>query len=971
MSEDDLLNTLVNLGHRHIVITDINNTSAAINSMRIAEKLGISLGLGIDVRNGNKQQYLLIAKSMQGYYEMCKFVSIHLHSKLCFEYLAPVLPDTWVVYPFTKTVSRPLRMNEMIGIAPRDLPNLPFSPWVDFPQKLVVFAPATFRNKRDYNAHKLMRAMANNIILSKLPLHEIAPMNDVVLSLDKLLHLYQQYIFIVNNTYALLETCILKFDFTTIKNKKSHTGDIEDDYRLLQELSYHGLKYRYPKFNHQVKERLEKELRIIHELNFTAYFLINYDIVKYAQHKQYFYIGRGSGANSIVAYCLQITNVDPIELDLYFERFINPFRASPPDFDIDFSWRDRDDITNYIFNTHSNEHTALLGAYNTFQHKAVIRELGKVFGLPKEEIDALTLDKRLRTTQKNISDYDSIVQYIVQYAEYLKDLPNYISIHSSGIIISAPPIWQYSTTFLPPKGYPTVHYSMLEAEDIGLYKFDILSQRGLGHIKDAVSIIKSNKNISIDIHQIDEFKKDPKILEKLAEGDCMGCFYIESPAMRQLLKKMQCADYLSLVAASSIIRPGVARSGMMRTYIERYIYPEKRKEAHPVMAEIMPDTFGIMVYQEDVIKVAHYFAGLSLAESDVLRRGMSGKYRSREEFAKVEKLFYTNCAQKGYDITLVKEIWNQIESFAGYSFAKGHSASYAVESFQSLFLKTYYPLEFMTAVLNNFGGFYDTSSYLHEAKMCGASIEPPCVNASKNLCTIIDKKLYLGYILVKQLPTVLAENIVEAQRDGLFLNMYDFVNRVSISLNNMQLLIKIGAFRFTKKNKKELMWDAHLLLQKKELSVVAQSLFIKPPPKEYTLPLLVENEIENAFDELELLGFSIQDPFSLVVEQTDEGIAAKDLSTNLKKNVHIYGNLITTKPTRTIKGEVMYFGTFYDKNGCVFDTVHFPPSLRKYYFKGRGIYELSGRVTVDFNVYAVEVDYMQKMELKPHPFADK
>ena len=476
-----------------------------------------------------------------------------------------------------------------------------------------------------------------------------------------------------------------------------------------------------------------------------SYFLINWKILKYARSKGYFYVGRGSGANSIVAYLLRITDVDPIELDLYFERFINLYRKNPPDFDIDFSWTDRDDITHFIFNTFP--HVALITVYNTFQYRAAVRELGKVFGLPKEEMDFLSRGKF------NFNDLDHLSKLVLIYGEMIQDFPNYLGIHAGGIIISEKPIHYYTPTFMPPKGFPTTQFDMVVAEDIGLYKFDILSQRGLGKIKDTLEVIKYNhpKINKIDIHDIKGFKKDPRIRVLLRNAKAIGCFYVESPAMRMLMTKLQVDNYLGLVAASSVIRPGVARSGMMREYILRYRYPEKRKDAPEVMLDIMPETFGVMVYQEDVIKVAHYFGGLTLGEADMLRRGMSGKFRSREEFMKVKNSFFDNCEQQGHSKELTTEIWRQIESFAGYAFAKGHSASYAVESYQSLFLKAYYPLEYMVATINNFGGFYRTELYVHEARMGGAKICAPCVNRGSYETVIHGKAIYLGFILIKSL----------------------------------------------------------------------------------------------------------------------------------------------------------------------------------------------------------------------------
>ena len=427
-----------------------------------------------------------------------------------------------------------------------------------------------------------------------------------------------------------------------------------------------------------------------------------------------------------------------MELDLYFERFINLFRQNPPDFVIDFSWKDREDITRYIFERFPN--ATLLGAHSTYKKKSVLRELGKVFGLPIHEIDKL---------QRYPQQADEIGKIVLKYSALIQGFPSHLTIHSSGIIISNQPIHYFSSTFMPPKGYPTTHFDMHTAEDIALYKFDILGQRGLAKIKDTLEIIhQQDRQTTLDIHDIKSLKVDQKSNDLLRQGNAIACFYIESPGMRMLLRKLRVSKYLDLVAASSVIRPGVAQSGMMREYIIRHRNPAKRELARQkskVLYDLMPDTYGVMVYQEDVIKVAHYFAGLSLAEADVLRRGMSGKYRSRDEFQQVREKFLSNCQEKGYSSSHVQEVWNQIESFAGYAFAKGHSASYAVESYQCLYLKAYYPLAFLVATINNGGGFYSRQLYIHEARKHGGRVHLPCINQSEQITVLYDAG-YLSWV---------------------------------------------------------------------------------------------------------------------------------------------------------------------------------------------------------------------------------
>jgi len=663
-----------------------------------------------------------------------------------------------------------------------------------------------------------------------------------------------------------------------------------------------------------------------------------------------------------VAYLLRITDVDPIELDLYFERFINLYRQNPPDFDIDFSWTDRDDVTRYIFDRFPN--AALLATYNTFQYRAVVRELGKVFGLPKHEID------RLSDGKFSMSSLDELSRLVLKYSTLIQGFPSHLSIHAGGILISEQPIESYTATWMPPKGYATTQFDMVVAEDIGLYKFDILSQRGLGKIKDTVQLVHQNQpqQPRIDIHDIKRFKQDESIKELLRKGKAIGCFYVESPAMRMLLSKLRVDNYLALVAASSIIRPGVAKSGMMREYILRYRNPERRKDAHPVLLDIMPDTFGVMVYQEDVIKVAHYFAGLSLGEADMLRRGMSGKFRSREEFAKVQQLFFQNCKVKGHSDALAAEVWRQVESFAGYAFAKGHSASYAVESYQSLFLKAHYPLEYMVATLNNGGGFYSAELYVHEARMCGGKIHPPCVNKSFAETVIYDKEIYLGLAFLHGFESGLANLIVnERAHNGSFASLDDFIDRVNIGIEQLAILVRIDAFRFTSTNKRELLWQAHHKLGGEKPKHSGILPLFKSGRKEYALPRLQSTELENAFDQLELLGFPLCNPFELVKNAPSIFTTTQEMGANIKKIITLQGYLITVKNTRTSKGESMYFGTFIDMLGFFIDTVHFPPTVKQYPFRGKGIYSITGKVVDEFGFLSIEVHALHKLDMLEDP----
>jgi DNA polymerase-3 subunit alpha len=955
-----------------LVLTDINNTSAGLNFVRKAPEFGIKPILGIDFRNGVLPCFVGIAQNNEGYLELNRFLSQHLHEGTKIPNRAPDFKNAFVVYPFEQVLLNELdnfQEHEYVGISIKDLRRLPFSKLASLTHKLVVQQPVTFRNKQDYNAHRLLRAIDNNLLLSKLPKEEEANEEEKMYPVQNLAAAFSEFPFILENTEKLLNKCSIHFDFSKDRkpqNLKTYLGSIEEDEQLLDQLCAEGLPYRYEEVNDSIKNRLNKELDLIKKMGFVSYFLINWDIVSEARRRGFFYVGRGSGANSIVAYLLRITDVDPMELDLYFERFINLYRANPPDFDIDFSWKDRPAMTEYIFDRF--EHVALLGTYVTFKERGVIRELGKVFGLPPQDIDFLLAERY------DLDQLDHMSKLVLKYGSLLKGKPNYLSIHAGGILISDKPLHWFSATHLPPKGFPTTQYDMVIAEDVGLYKFDILGQRGLGKIKEALEIVAYNqpeKYDRIDIHNIKGFKKDPVINNLIKTAQCMGCFYVESPAMRMLLKKLQVDNYLGLVAASSIIRPGVAKSGMMREYILRHRNKGRTEEkAHPVMLEIMPDTYGVMVYQEDVIKVAHHFAGLDLGEADVLRRGMSGKFRSREEFQKVQDKFISNCRKKGYAESLISEIWNQVASFAGYAFAKGHSASYAVESYQSLFLRAYFPLEYMVAVLNNGGGFYRSEFYVHDARMMGATIHPPCVNKSMIVNRIYGKHIYLGMMYLRDLESRVMERILkERMLHGSFSSLEDFLDRVFISMEQLSILIRIDAFRFTGINKHELLWKAHLMLSKNHR--LEHPKLFPPRHQKFQMPQLNTTDLETAFEQLELLGFCLCSPFELLEEPPKNTNGQKDLERHLNKHIDIYGYLVTVKNTSTHHGKRMHFATLVDQHGEVFDTVLFPPVAAKYYFRGKGIYRFYGKVVEEFGFLSIEVIKMKKENYVQDPrYAD-
>ena len=945
-------------GLQELVLTDINNTSCAGEFVTRCQAAGIKPIVGIEFRQDNKLLYIGIARNQNGFAALNRHLSAHSIGQQAFTQQAPQLPDTFILYPRLFKPIETFGAHELLGIRPEHVHRLFSSEVRKYPQQLVIWSPVTFLHDEGYYTHQLLRAIDLNTLITKLEPRDIAKKNERFHPSEFFATIYQQYPKILRNTQRVLDQCSIELPSGLANNRRSFTGQPESDLQLLTKLAINGCQQRYGAHDQAALKRVQKELRVIDQQGFCSYFLITWDIVRYAHSMGYHHVGRGSGANSIVAYCLRITDVDPLELDLYFERFINPHRTSPPDFDIDFSWDERDDVTDYIFKRYGRDYTALLATYNTFKGRSTIRELGKVYGLPKHEIDLIIRDP-------NASEkHHDLAKTLYHYGACIEGFPNYLSIHAGGILISERPIYEHTALQQMPKGFPITHFDMHHAEDLGFHKYDVLSQRGLGHIKDAVDLIRQNQGKAVDIHAIPAIKEDQRVRTQLRSGHCIGCFYIESPAMRGLLQKLRCDNYIHLVAASSIIRPGVSKSGMMREYISRFHHPESFHYLHPVFEEQLGETFGVMVYQEDVMKIVHHFAGLDLDESDVLRRVMTGKKAQGDTFQMLRDKYFLQCAQRGHSPELAQEVWRQIESFAGYSFCKAHSASFAVESFQSLYLKAYYPLEFMVAVINNFGGFYQTEYYVHEARMQGAKIHAPCVNHSQYLTTIQGEDIYLGFIHLHQMERKVAHRIVHQRSlDGPFQSLEDFVQRVDIVADQLEILIRIGAFRFTGFNKYELMWQKNAVYNPRT-HFENSGLLFADTSESFQLPNLRETPYDQAFDEIELLGFALCSPFDLLAERPPKGVTSRQLGQHLGQMVTSYGYYVCKKDVRTVRGDRMHFGTWLDSEGYFLDTTHFPPSLQRSPFVGKGIYRIRGKVVEDFGFFSLEVIDMERLPFR-------
>jgi error-prone DNA polymerase len=492
LSVEALVRSASELGLETLCLTDINTVTAMYEFYKLCKEANIKPVVGVEIRQDNELLYITLAKDATGIGEINRMLTAFNCDNIPLPKTNPVFKNVITIYPI-ENIPETFLENEYIGIRSEQLNLLYRAEWKKLIPKMVVLQPVTFKTKREYNLHRVLRGIALNTLGTKLKAYECCKKDEVLRPLHELLNHYQQYPQITVNTQNVLDQCSFEFEFSTPRNKKYYTGSKEGDLKLITRLAYQGLAERYGANDEVAKKRVEKELKVIDELNFCGYFLITWDIVQYSNSMGFMHIGRGSGANSIISYCLGITNICPIELDLYFERFLNLNRKTPPDFDIDWSWQDRDTILEYIFKKYGKEYVAFCGTNVEFKYRSIFREVGKVFGLPKEELDVLAKQPEEK------HDKNSVVRQVYKYGKMLEKFPNQRSMHACGILISEEPITNYSALEMPPKGFPIVQFDMHTAEDIGLEKFDILSQRGIGTINDAVKLIKKNKGIDVDI----------------------------------------------------------------------------------------------------------------------------------------------------------------------------------------------------------------------------------------------------------------------------------------------------------------------------------------------------------------------------------------------------------------------------------------------------------------------------------------
>ncbi len=632
----------------------------------------------------------------------------------------------------------------------------------------------------------------------------------------------------LDNTEKIAQRCNVDFEFGVTRLPKYPVPNGEDSYSYLKRLCEAGLRERYSDGNQEAKDRLEYELGVISSMGYVDYFLIVWDYVKFAKdHDIPVGPGRGSGAASIVAYCLDITSIDPLEFALVFERFLNPERISMPDIDVDFCNENRQRVIDYVIEKYGRDHVAQIITFNAMKAKAAVRDVGRVLDVSYAETDAvaklipfelkMTIDKALSISPDLKASYDTnpVVKELIDDARALEGLTRNAGTHAAAVVIAKDPL----TDYIPIQKNDdiiTTQFPMGSIEELGLLKMDFLGLRNLSIIKDALNIIRQSTGETVDIDKIS--LAEPKVYEMLSRGETEGVFQLESGGMKQFIKELRPENIEDIIAGIALYRPGPMEQ--IPRYIENKLHPEKLQYKHPMLEPILNVTYGCMVYQEQVMQIVRDLGGYSMGRADLVRRAMSKKKadimteeRKNFVYGKTDEagnIVIDGAVRRGVSEQAANEIFDEMMDFANYAFNKAHAAAYAVVTYQTAYLKCFYPAAYMAALLSSvLDSPEKVSRYSLEANRMGIKILPPDINKSCSGFTVSGNNIRFGLAVIKNVGVGCVDGIVkEREEHGLFRSYDDFVKRctgLNVSKRVQENLIKCGAFDALGEKRSQLM----------------------------------------------------------------------------------------------------------------------------------------------------------------------
>jgi DNA polymerase-3 subunit alpha/error-prone DNA polymerase len=944
------------LGYDAIAITDRDNLYGLPEFLYQAKRHNLRAIIAAQLCDKGSEA-LLYAHGDAGYANLCRVIS-ERHCDKHFSLARSVLADSAGLLIATEN-------QELLGALHNRLPCFFRMRTSRRPPAVVgeqgipclVIPDCAFITVDERQRHRLLRAIDLNATLSCLAEEECLPADALLRPWSDVRQRFEVFDQALQATDAFAEAIRSRDTFGTVIFPQVDSQ--AKAFALLRRKAYEGASKRYGELSEDVIARLEYELKVIGDKGFSSYFIIVDDIVKQSPRT----CGRGSAAASIVSYCLGITNVDPIRYNLMFERFLNIGRNDLPDIDIDFAWDERDGVIDYVFAKYGKEHAAMVATHGTFGMRMALREVARVHGLTEAEISVTTrrmpdlywgsgtdISQEFQTAATARGTHlDPPWPDIIRQAQSILGMPCSIGTHCGGVVITPGPICREAPVQISAKGYPIVQWEKDGCEEMGLVKIDLLGNRSLAVIRDAIASMRA-EGIVFDERRWDP-ASDAATIDLLARGKTMGVFYVESPAMRLLQERSKTGDFEHMTIHSSIIRPAAGRH--TREYIRR-LHGGSYEVEHPALAGILAETYGIMVYQEDVTKVAMGLAGFSVVDGEGLRKIMTKK-NHRGKLEDYRSAFVEGCRPSGMNDRQIDGIWDQMVAFSGYSFCKPHSASYVQVSFQAAWLKKHYPAAFLAGVISNFGGFYSTQAYVSEAQRLGISVVPPDVNLSDAKCRSAGRELVVGLQHIKGLSQKGREGIIgNRQKHGVYASLEDMLERTLLDEADAERCVLAGACDILELqyNRSQLFWK----LRRWYCQRGGAGMNDAPQLRAYSRQQLLAAQYR-------MLGFLTEiHPIILVRPQLrGDAILVKDIRRNVGRAITFYGWCVTARTVTTIKGAGMEFLTFEDETGII-EGVLFPKAYTQFArcVALQEAFWLRARVEEEFDVATVQV-----LEMKP------
>lgn len=990
ISPEEIVNRGVQDQIHTLGLTDYRYLTGAIPFYEACSKVGIKpiLGLEIDFTyQGFTGRLTLIAKDIQGWGNLCRLSSIMLvdgriidiqtlekHSKglVCLagnprgilkELILNSPPSQFLPDRFIGALKSIFANRIFIEIQRYENGHLKneqllYDLAMNHELPIIASQDILFGDKRDQPIYRTMTAIKNNTTVQQVSEDDLPPYSSHFPKWDDFAYRYLDLPQAIQNLHLLQDQCTFELPIGQTNYPVFPVPEGLSQSDFLRKKAYAGARSIYRKLTQEITNRLDYELEIISKMGYEPIFLIVEDVLNHARALGIPTSSRGSAASSLVAHCLNITSPDPLALNLYFERFLNPARKKPPDIDTDIASHRRDEVIQYVFEHYGSDKVAMVGTINRYRPKSAFGDVAKAYGLSPETIRQLS--KKLPSSfgfplEEDETDPFSglkrdssipILKEILVDAAAILDLPRHLSVHPGGIVITPFPITDlvplvHSSTL----GINHTQFDLEEIEKLGLVKIDLLGIKGLtvlGEVADRIHSWKSKEfSSSLDVLQkipLDDAATSNKILE----ASTIGCFQIESPGMRSTLREIKAKSVEDIMAALALYRPGPLRGGLRDAFVRRFKGEEPVAHIHPSLSNLLDDTFGVILYQEQVLRIAHELGGLSIAQADILRRAMS-HFDPGDVMDTLRVNFIAGAAQSHHVPGDVAErIWEMMAAFAGYGFPKAHAASYAQLAWNSAWCKTHFPAEFMSAVLGFGGGYYSQRVYLMEARRLNLPVLPPHINHSEERFCVRypdgNPTLYMGLDQVKDLTQRTIHRIRELRP---FVSLEDFIIRVDPQKKEAQHLIMCGGLE-------------GLISIPESLSLISQ----QRPSGQLSLFNEKDQKIAWSLDQQvaaqqEILGVNlVNSPFDLLSDQIQETGALTILETShyVGEKIRVVGMRQTLRRFKTRTNQMMCFLNLEDLEGSL-QVVISPTLYRQNYtaLQETGPFLVEGLIEEDTN----------------------